>query len=238
MKRTTLVIGIVLTLAVATALFLEVQALPELRARNRALLHESKQLAGTIAPPHDPVRFGASQVGNDGPYRELLRLRGDVNLMRRQKDEMDQLRESNGHLRSNLLARVLAHEAWELSPKQIQSYLEKKGRSAESLLAALQLNGRNPDLLHEAVERYPNDPRVNLVAAQAGEFRGQRRHLLDAFKQSAPDNALANYLSAHDYFKSGQTAQALQERTTAQGKPKFENYSRDSFRDAEEAYSL
>ena len=37
------------------------------------------------------------------------------------------------------------------------------------------------------------------------------RQRLDAFEQSAPDNPLANYLSALDYFKSGQISQAVQE---------------------------
>jgi hypothetical protein len=59
---------------------------------------------------------------------------------------------------------------------------------------------------------------------------------LDAFKQSAPDNALANYLSAVDYFNVGQTDQAVQELITASDKPQFQDYSLNSVQDNEEAY--
>ena len=44
-----------------------------------------------------------------------------------------------------------------------------------------------------------------------GEENLEQPLWLDAFKQSAPDNALANYLWAHNYYKAGQTDQAVQE---------------------------
>jgi hypothetical protein len=62
--------------------------------------------------------------------------------------------------------------------------------------------------------KYQRDRRVAMAAAfQAGstEANGdpaQKRQWLDAFKNAAPDNALAYYLSARDHFKSGQPALA------------------------------
>lgn len=48
------------------------------------------------------------------------------------------------------------------------------------------------------------------------------------------DNSLANYLSARDYFKSGQTAAALNELAEATRKPQFKDYVMESRLDEEE----
>jgi hypothetical protein len=45
-----------------------------------------------------------------------------------------------------------------------------------------------------------------------------QRSWLNAFEQAAPDNALANYLSAVNYFNAGQIDQGIQELTAAAGK--------------------
>jgi hypothetical protein len=83
-----------------------------------------------------------------------------------------------------------------MSRVQIESYLEQNRRSAESLLAAFRLT-RDRALLQEAAEKYPNDPRVH-YAGWISAYRDdnsspeERRQWLEAFKQSAPGNALAN----------------------------------------------
>ena len=64
----------------------------------------------------------------------------------------------------------------------------------------------------------------------------ERRQWLTAFEKSAPDNALANYLSAADYFKVGQTDLAMQEMAAASGKQGFQDYSMDRLMDDREAY--
>ena len=64
----------------------------------------------------------------------------------------------------------------------------------------------------------------------------ERRQLLEALKQSAPENALANYLSAQEHFKSGQTDQAVTELVAASGKAQFQDYSGEFIQNAEEAY--
>jgi len=136
---------------------------------------------------------------------------------------------------TNLLTRLLnGEELPKLRPEQVQSYLEENHRSVGSLLAAFQATD-DRTILREAMEKYPSDPRLDYVAWFRSESPVERRQWLDAFKQSAPDNALANYLSARDYFKSGQNDQAVQELIAAGTKP-IQDYSLDFVQNSEEAY--
>jgi len=64
----------------------------------------------------------------------------------------------------------------------------------------------------------------------------ERRQWLDKLKQSAPENALANYLSAADHFKAGQADLAVQDLIAAAGKPQFQDYNLDRIQADEEAY--
>jgi predicted Zn-dependent protease len=89
--------------------------------------------------------------------------------------------------------------------------------------------------LQEAAEKYPKDPRLALEAAYFGAPE-ERRKWLDTFKESAPDNALANYLSASDYLKAGDNARALEELQTARTKSNFQDYFADFVQNAAEAY--
>ena len=136
---------------------------------------------------------------------------------------------------TNLIARLLkSEEVPRLSAEQVQSYLEKNHRSVGSLLAAFHATD-DRTFLQEAMATYPSDPRLNYVAWFRSQSPEERRQWLDAFKQSAPDNAVANYLSARDYFKSGQNDQAVQEVQAAATKP-IEDYSLDFVQNGEEAY--
>src|SRR3989442_6220191 len=136
---------------------------------------------------------------------------------------------------TNLIARMLeGEELPKLSPEQVQSYLEKNHRSVESLLAAFHATD-DRTFLREAMEKYPGDPQLNYVAWFRSQSPEERRQWLDAFKQSAPDNAFADYLSARDYFKSGQNDQAVQELLVAVTKP-IQDYSLDFVQNGEEAY--
>ena len=90
--------------------------------------------------------------------------------------------------------------------------------------------------------KHPRDPRVALAAAcsvgstaNSPAATQERRQWLDAFKQSAPDNALAFYLSARDHFKSGQPELAEQE-VLAAGAKTMRDYAADWLENTEEAY--
>jgi hypothetical protein len=105
----------------------------------------------------------------------------------------------------------------------------------DALLGALRASG-DDDLLREAKEKFPNDPRVQFAAAFKSDSPEERRQWLEKFKASAPDNALADYLLAGDHFKSGESALALQEIAAATAKPAFDNYVVDFVQNAEEAF--
>jgi len=91
--------------------------------------------------------------------------------------------------------------------------------------------------LQEALEKFPHDPQVNFAAVFDKDAPAEdRRKRLDAFKKAAPDNALANYASALDYFKAGQTDQAAQELTEAYGKKQFQDYSLAFIQNGQEAW--
>jgi RNA polymerase sigma factor (sigma-70 family) len=123
-----------------------------------------------------------------------------------------------------------------LTAVQAEAYLKENKRSASSLLAAFRTSD-DPALLQEAMEKYPNDPQVAFEAALRKEAQpAERRVWLDSFKQSAPENALADYLSAADHFKAGETAQALQDIAAGSGKTQFQDYSTDRAQSDEEAY--
>jgi RNA polymerase sigma factor (sigma-70 family) len=123
-----------------------------------------------------------------------------------------------------------------LTSEQIEAYLKASGRNAANLLAAFRTSG-DPALLKEAMEKFPNDPQVAFEAVTAGNLSpDEQRQWLNAFEKAAPDNALANYLSALNYFNSGQTEQALQEMVAAGGKS-FQDYTLNRIQGDEEAYT-
>ncbi len=135
---------------------------------------------------------------------------------------------------TNLFSRI--KDGVQLTAKQVEPYLKAHGRNAASLLAAYRTTG-DVALLTEATQKYPNDPQVALEAASREDASPEaRRQWLEAFKQSAPENALPNYLLARNYFKAGQTDQAVQELIAAYGKPQVHDYFVDRMSDNEEAY--
>jgi RNA polymerase sigma factor (sigma-70 family) len=135
---------------------------------------------------------------------------------------------------TNLYSRI--KDGVQLTAKQVESYLKAHGRNAASLLAAYRTTGDRA-LLAEAMQKYPNDPQVALEAASSKDASPEaQRQWLEAFKRAAPENALPNYLLARNYFKAGQTDQAVQELIAAYGKPQVQDYFVDRMSDDEEAY--
>lgn len=138
--------------------------------------------------------------------------------------------------RENRFYAFLTNKVPKLTLAQIEPYLQANGRSAASLLAGFRTT-TNSTLLAEAMEKYPNDPQVAFAAAiRLDAPAEERRQWLDAFKESAPDNLLANYLSALDYLKSGHADQAVQDLATASRKAQFLDYSKESIQSDEQAY--
>jgi hypothetical protein len=136
---------------------------------------------------------------------------------------------------TNLYARFKDNPP-KLSAEQAEAYLKAYGRTSSSLLAAYRTS-RDKTLLKEAMEKHPHDPQVAFEAVFDKDLSPeQRRQWLDAFVQSAPDNPLANFLSARDYLKAGQTDAAIKQLTDAAGKSRFDDYTSGRRQDDEEAY--
>ena len=137
---------------------------------------------------------------------------------------------------TNLLARwIKGEEMPKLTAEQVESYLAANRPSAETLLAAFQASG-DKRWLQEAKEKYPNDPAVAFMALAKSDTPEERRQWLDTLKRVAPDNALADYLSANDYLKAGRTDDAVKELQAANAKPQLSDYWVERVQNAEEAY--
>jgi hypothetical protein len=172
------------------------------------------------------------------PASDFARLRRTTSTVRMPLVAAEATVEQAG--KTNLIAQLLHDgEAPKLTAEQIESYLAENRRSVESLLTAFRSTKDNA-FLKEAQTKSPYDPRVNFDAAAFALHDDaspeERRRSADAFKRAAPDNAMANYLSALAYFKSGQTDEAVQEVVAASGNGRFEDYSMDFMQAAEEAY--
>ncbi len=121
-----------------------------------------------------------------------------------------------------------------LAREKVEEYLRQHRRDVTSLLTAFH-ELKDTNYLREAATNFPNDPRLQWAVLANNAFPEDKRKWLDSFKTSSPSNSLANYMSAQDYFKSGQTNEALQEVFAAAGKPQFTDYSMDTMLD-DEAY--
>jgi hypothetical protein len=140
---------------------------------------------------------------------------------------------------NNVMARRWRGDAF--PPKvdfhQLDAYLNENWRNAATLLASSRV-AKDKELLREAMGKYPDDPQVAFSALfRADASPEERRHWLESFKQSAPDNALANYLSAREFFKGGQVHEAVQELNVASSKGEFQDYFLDFSQNEEAAWS-
>jgi hypothetical protein len=135
---------------------------------------------------------------------------------------------------TNLYSRF-TNEAPKLTAAQVEAYLKANRTNSSSLLAAYRTSG-DKALLKEAMEKYPNDPQVALEAIFDKDLSPEeQRQWSNTFEKSAPDNALANYLSAYNYFNSGQIDQGIQELIASSGK-EVSDYTSERAQDDEEAY--
>lgn len=212
--------------------------LPTIRSKVIAATVVLLLLLGVImlARRGDPVPAPAEAILlDDSPAaepEERLSLPGVLNAG--QSDPVETA--TNTPAMTNLYVRLSDGEFPRVSLEQLEGYLTQNRRSVDALLGALRASG-DDSLLAEAKERFPNDPRVQFAVAYKTDSSEERQQWLQKFKQSDPQNALADYLLAAEHFKSGQPDQALQEITAAATKPVMENYLLDFMQNAEEAYA-
>jgi hypothetical protein len=140
-------------------------------------------------------------------------------------------------LATNWLQQLLSDdgEALRLPREVIDRWLASGRTNAEDLLAARQAGG-GQEFLRMALTNFPNDPRVLFAASALDDGPETRRERLDRFKAAAPDNALADYLSAREHLKNAQPEQALADLLAASGKPGFQDYTLDAIQNAEELF--
>ncbi len=137
-------------------------------------------------------------------------------------------------LQTNLFSRF--PDPPKLNAAQIAAWLKANRTNAASLLAAYRTSN-DQALLREAMAKYPNDPQVAFEAVMDSDLSpAEQRQWLNTFEADDPGNALANYLSALNYFNAGQTDQGIQEMTAAAGK-QFNDYTLDREQDDAEAYA-
>lgn len=128
-------------------------------------------------------------------------------------------------------------EVLRLPRERIDSYLALNHTNADSLLAAWQAAG-DREYLKRAAAQFPDDPKVLVSVITMDVFPERRREWIDRLKRSAPDNPLANYLSARDYLAAGQSEQALRELAEAQSKGGYSDYTAERLQDLEEIQLL
>ncbi|MGC9943813.1 MAG: sigma-70 family RNA polymerase sigma factor [Verrucomicrobiota bacterium] len=135
---------------------------------------------------------------------------------------------------TNLVRLLNGEPLPKLTAEQIAAYLKENHTNAASLLAVFRATG-DKSFLSEAEQAFPGNPQVAFESVFNSSSPAELRQNLENFERLAPDNALANYLSAQAYFGCGQTDQAVQELTTASNKPGFDDYSWDFIQTDEEA---
>ena len=218
MTKVQLAMGALIVAGLGTTVVLEHQAVTKLNEENRAL---------------------QARLDGSAPLKRVLRPRLPAPQMAAAAPAVGPA--VGQPVSTNLLAQLLTgDESFKLSPQQVESYLEENRHSAESLLAAFRTT-EDRTFLQEALEKYPNDPRVNFAAYFAARNQPdsspeERRQRVDSFKRSAPDNALADYLSAQEHFNSGQTDEAVQDLIAASARSGFQDYSGEFIQNAEEVY--
>ena len=110
------------------------------------------------------------------------------------------------------------------------------GRTNAADLLALRQAGAGEDYLRLALAHFPDDPRVLVSALGLSDGPEAKRERLDRLKAAAPDNALADYLSARDHFQQGRLEEAVGDLAAANGKARFDDYVLDAMLTTEELY--
>lgn len=219
MTKLQLSVGASIIAVLSAALVVEHKSESALQAENAALHQHLAQLASDNAALSARMDRAAAEPHFPAPSIQVASASAEAPQTLQSTNLYDRLKDKD----------------LKLTAQQLESYLKANGRSAASLLAAYRTS-KDPALLAEAMRNFPNDPQVAFEAAmQKDATPDQRRQWLDALKKADPDNALGNYLSALDYFQSGNSDEALKEFMAAGNKP-FQDYSSQRYQDDAEAY--
>lgn len=118
---------------------------------------------------------------------------------------------------------------------QIRAFLERNRGRADAYLAAFHADGET-NWLVQAAQRHPDDPQVQFAMIAGRVDPEHQREWIERLKQSDPDNPMASYFSASDYFQAGNPEAALRDLAEAVGKHDFRDYVSETIQSAEGLY--
>jgi hypothetical protein len=144
--------------------------------------------------------------------------------------------ESEAERRARMLSNTANRDDFQLTADEIYLHLQANNSNAVSLVTAFEASG-NKEYLKAAAETFPNDPFVQSKVLLHDVFPEDRGKWIEAFKQSAPDNAVANLLAAREAMKNGNVKTAMDEIAASGSKP-YDEFVRESAQGLEEAYLL
>lgn len=169
-KLKTGVVSAVVIAGVATPLVLQYQSAARLRDENTALRSQLQSVATPLTATASPASADPS-LDNE-QYRELLRLRGEVGQLRKQANELDNLRNENRKLRASAASTPspaadgpildFPREAW-----SFVGYAEPAA-AFQSMIWSLS-NGRVPT----ALGSFTPEQRTRMMAKQNGENKSE-----------------------------------------------------------------
>ncbi len=124
-----------------------------------------------------------------------------------------------------------------LTRAQAEAFLAKKGRNGTTLLAAFYAT-EDRSYLEEALKNHSDDPKVVFIGMSRNKDDKERSlQLLERFKQVAPSNSLAFYLSAQNQLAAGKVQEALRDLQTGSQLAAFDNYGLERMRGVEDIYA-
>ena len=135
----------------------------------------------------------------------------------------------------SLLSRLYNEGVGQVTMAQLQEYLARNHRNAESLLAASRLTG-NLALLREAARRFPSDPHAHFELAMRSENSVEKQRSIAELIRTDPGNALGPYLAAHEAFKEGRTDEAVRQLAVASAVGRIDAYNGAFLKENEQAY--
>jgi RNA polymerase sigma factor (sigma-70 family) len=170
-KLKTGLVSAVVIAAVSTPIVMQYQAAGRLREENRALRSQLQTTATPLSATAAPA--SADQAVDNEQYRELLRLRGEVSQLRRQTNELGNLRNENRKLRASAATprNNPAAEAQTLDfPREAWSFVgyAEPASAFQSMIWSLS-NGRVPT----ALGSFTPEQRTRMMAKQNGENKSE-----------------------------------------------------------------
>jgi len=106
MSRTKLILGILVVAGLAAAIFLQYQTQQKLRAENESLRQQIAQLK----TDNQENSTANAKPASSEDFNELLRLRGEVNALRSQTNQIARLQQQNEQLQNSLTNALQARQ--------------------------------------------------------------------------------------------------------------------------------